>query len=64
MERVHHNVARLVGLRAATILLSFAAFGAVGAEPDKNPTVAPPSPAAALGAPHPDGTVRPTPICD
>ncbi len=60
MERVHHKFTRLVGLRTATILLSFAAFGAVGAEPDKNPTVAPPSPAAALGTPHPDGGVPAT----
>ena len=59
MERVHHKVTRLVGLRAATILLSFAAFGAVGAESDKNPTVTAP-PAPALCASQPDGNVPAT----
>jgi hypothetical protein len=59
MERVHHKVTRLVGLRAATILLSFAALGAVGAESDKNPTVTTP-PAPALCASQPDGNVPAT----
>jgi hypothetical protein len=60
MERVHDMVARLVGLRAATILLSFAAFGSVGAESNKNPTVASTSHAVALCASQPDGRVPAT----